>query len=155
MPIVFEQLNVDTIALNGHQMLVQELLVLEPMVNEAVCTGFGPCQAPWDGRHCLMFFKCNASGRLECERGHVAVDSPTPGEINVLLAGIDLNKILDQKRLDALVLRLQDVRQAVGQQAVGHQAVEHIVIERAPHVLDDVKKQLQKHGGGLANGGKG
>ncbi len=156
MPIVFEQVSVGTIALNGHQMSVQEILVLEPMVGNAVCEGFGDCQALWDGDElCLKPFACNASGQLECERLHVAVDPVSLGQINTLLAGIDWNTILDQKKLATLVLRLQDVRQAVGLEAVGQQAVVQQAIVRDPHVLDDVLQQLQNHGGGFANGGKG
>lgn len=151
MPIVFQQLSVDTIALNDHPMSVEEILVLEPVVGIAMCRTLGSCQKLWDGDDlCLKPFACDAIGQVVCERGHVADDPLNRAQINVLLAGTDWNQILDQHKLDALVIRLQAVRQeAVGQEAVGQQ-----VIVRDPHVLGNLlQKQLQNHGGGVAGGG--
>ena len=156
MSIVFEQVSVDTIALNGHSMSVEEILVLEPVVGIAMCRTLGSCQKLWDDDElCLKPLACNTLGQVVCERGHVDGNPLNRAQINVLLAGTDWNQILDQHKLDALVIRLQAVRQqAVGQQAVGQQAVGQQAIVRDPHVLGNLlQQQLQNHGGGLANGG--
>lgn len=158
MPIDFRQMNNDMIELNGHEMSLAELSRVLPS-DDPGSRVFGSCQADYDGDACERPFLFDATDRKwKCkDRGHPAGPDWPPtidDDIKALLAGIDWNQILDQHKLDALVGRLQVVRQqAVVQQAVVQQAVEHIVIERDPHVLDDVLQQLQNHGGGLANGG--
>ena len=158
MPIDFRQMNNDMIELNGHAMSLAELSRVLPS-DDSRSRVFGSCQADYHGEVCERPFVFDATDRKwKCkDRGHTAVRDDWPptidDDINTLLAGIDWNQILDQHKLDALVGRLQAVRQAVRQEAVGQQAVVQQAIVRDPHVLDDVLQKLQNHGGGLANGG--